>query len=236
MKEVAKEIKTSKGLSILKKSLIVIYVICITLLTIYITGTAGLYLLMSIGLSPILSSLIASQLSILILAFVYFNFNIKKVLGLYNKRIEVEHLFLALKATMFVLIINVLIASLFEVGGETTSTVDELVNEVSFGLSIFLPMIIAPLFEELAIRAGLKFIFVDKYKFSNISYILISSIIFGALHFSSFNAIGLVQVIVTGLMGAIYAIYYIKTDSIYVSMLSHLLYNGLVMFSAYYLV
>lgn len=224
--------KINNPTSLLKKTFGLAFVILKLIASVLLFGMASLYVLTWMGLSEITSALIASQLSVLFFGLVLYDFKVKKIIEGFKNRIDGEVIFQALKITMFVLIINTLLGSLVKIEGETSETVDNLVTEVSFIMSILLPIVVAPLFEEFAFRGGMKYVLIDKYGFSKLSYVIIVGVVFGLMHYSS-GTLGLIHVALTGAMGIIYSISFLKTDNIYVPMISHLLYNGLIMLVAY---
>lgn len=218
--------------SLPRKILGLLSVIFKIIAAVFVFGMILLYILTRLGISEITSALIASQLSILILGLSFCDFRIKKMFSELRKKINGEVIFQSLKITMFVLIINTILGFFMEDNDKTSETVDILINDVSFFMSIFLPVIIAPLFEELTFRSGLKYVLIDKYGFSKIAYVIIGGTIFGLMHYSP-GSLGVIHVILTGAMGILYSICYLKTNNIYVSMISHFLYNGLIMIVAH---
>lgn len=218
--------------NILKKAGVVLSVLMKLFLVLIIASVGFVSILSWLGVVSPADAIIASQLSMLVFGIVLYDFKRNKVLDQLKSKVDKEILFQALKATAIVLTINVVLGNILNTNGETSETVEGLINEMSFLSAILLPVIIAPLFEELAFRGGLKYVLIDKYKFSNVSYIIISSVIFGSLHYQP-GPLALTHVLLTTMMGIIYSSFYLKYKNIYVPMISHLLYNGLVMAVAF---
>lgn len=181
-----------------------------------------------LGMRQILSGAIASQSAILLFGLIVFGFNKTEMLKPF-KEFNFKTFWYGVRATVVVLFINVLITFIFPTGsGDTPSTTQKIIQEQSFMITFFLPVVVAPIAEEFAFRAGLKYLLIDKGKWYKTTYILTSSIIFGLLHWTPGAPTAFIHVLLTTLMGVIYSFIYLKTKNIYIPIVSHMLYNGLV--------
>lgn len=180
-----------------------------------------------LGINSVLAGTIASQFAVLIYALSLFDFNFKWIKPILKKKVSFKLITLAVMATGFAVGVNYILEILTSNIVENTETTAQLLVKEGVMLSFVLPVIVAPFVEELAFRGGLKRILVDNGNWSCLSYVIMSSMLFGLLHFGP-GVLGLTHIILTTIMGLIYSIIYIKTDNIYVSILSHMMYNGII--------
>lgn len=189
-------------------------------------GVASLFSML--GINSILSGTIASQLAILMYALSLFDFNIKHLKSVFNKKLNGKLIVIAVSSTIIAIIINQVLDSVTSNIIEDTKTTAQLLVEKGFLLSFFLPVIVAPIVEELSFRAGIKRILVDNGGWRPSAYVLFSSFLFGIMHLGA-GVMGLAHVALTFSMGVIYSTVYLKTNNIYATILSHMLYNGVIM-------
>ncbi|WP_406567624.1 CPBP family intramembrane glutamic endopeptidase [Chryseobacterium oryctis] len=88
-------------------------------------------------------------------------------------------------------------------------------------IAIILPML-APFYEEIAFRYSLFYQNINR-KFSNIIFAVISSVLFGLIHYYNFNSV--VLTIPYMFIGLFYCFVYYKTRNIYYTIFTHLLVN-----------
>lgn len=204
-----------------------IYIIALLFLSIFVFGVGLVWALQTMGVSQTISGTLSSQMSIIIYGLALFKFNKDVITDKLKNKLTFEAFWNGIKLTVIVLIINVIISTLFLQSSEIPEKTQSVLERNSFLMTFFFPVIVAPIAEELAFRAGLKYVLVDKACWKPWSYIILSSVIFGLLHWST-GIMGLAHVLLTGLMGVTYSIVYLKTDNIYTPIVSHMLYNGLV--------
>lgn len=197
-------------------------------LSLFIAGYFLIEPLEKLGMREILSGAIASQSAILLFGLMLFGFNKSEMLNPFND-LNFKTFWYGVRATVVILFINVLITSIFPQGsGDTPSTTQKVIQDQSFMITFLLPVVIAPIAEEFAFRAGLKYLLIDKGKWYKTSYIFTSSIIFGLMHWTPGAPTALLHVLLTTFIGVVYSIVYLKTKNIYIPIVSHMLYNGLV--------
>lgn len=214
-------------LQLSKFSYLIVAVFFLTL-SLFIAGYFLIEPLEKLGMREILSGAIASQSAILLFGLMLFKFNKSEMLNPFND-LNFKTFWYGVRATVVILFINVLITSIFPQGrGETSSTTQKIIQDQSFMITFLLPVVIAPIAEEFAFRAGLKYLLIDKGQWHKISYILTSSIIFGLMHWTPGAPTALLHVLLTSFIGVVYSIVYLKTKNIYIPIISHMLYNGLV--------
>lgn len=204
-----------------------IYIIALLFLSIFVFGVGLVWALQTMGVSQTISGTLSSQMSIIIYGLALFKFNKDVITDKLKNKLTFEAFWNGIKLTVIVLIINVIISTLFLQSSEIPEKTQSVLERNSFLMTFFFPVIVAPIAEELAFRAGLKYVLVDKACWKPWTYIILSSVIFGLLHWST-GIMGLAHVLLTGLMGVTYSIVYLKTDNIYTPIVSHMLYNGLV--------
>lgn len=203
-----------------------IYIIAL-LFSSFVFGVGLVWALQTMGVSPTISGTLSSQMSIIIYGLALFNFNKNVIIDRFKNKLTFEAFWNGIKLTIIVLIINIIISTLFIQSSEIPEQTQSIVERNSFLMTFLFPVIVAPIAEELAFRAGLKYVLVDKAGWKSWTYIILSSVIFGLLHWS-LGIMGFAHVLLTGLMGTTYSIVYLKTDNIYTPIISHMLYNGLV--------
>lgn len=203
-----------------------IYIIAL-LFSSFVFGVGLVWALQTMGVSPAISGTLSSQMSIIIYGLALFNFNKDVIIDKLKNKLTFEAFWNGIKLTIIVLIVNIIISTLFIQSSEVPEQTQSIVERNSFLMTFLFPVIVAPIAEELAFRAGLKYVLVDKAGWKSWTYIILSSVIFGLLHWSP-GIMGLAHVLLTGLMGTAYSIVYLKTDNIYTPIISHMLYNGLV--------
>lgn len=203
-----------------------IYIIAL-LFSSFVFGVGLVWALQTMGVSPTISGTLSSQMSIIIYGLALFNFNKNVIIDRFKNKLTFEAFWNGIKLTIIVLIINIIISTLFIQSSEIPEQTQSIVERNSFLMTFLFPVIVAPVAEELAFRAGLKYVLADKAGWKSWTYIILSSVIFGLLHWSS-GIMGFAHVLLTGLMGTAYSIVYLKTDNIYTPIISHMLYNGLV--------
>lgn len=227
--------KLARKNSLLIKIGYAIYVIALLVLSIFVFGVGLTWFLQTLGLSPTISGTLSSQMSIVIYGLLLFHFDKENILNVLKNKLSFKILWDGVKITIIVLIINVIISTLLMQSSGLPEQTKSVIEKNSFLMTFFLPVIVAPLAEELTFRAGFKFMLIDKAECKPVSYIILSSLIFGFLHWSP-GITGLAHMLLTGLIGITYNIIYLKTDNIYISIISHMLYNGLVITVASFLV
>lgn len=89
-------------------------------------------------------------------------------------------------------------------------------------------LLIAPIVEELTFRAGIRS-YLLKFKFGDISYVLISSILFSLIHFTGGQE--LLKLTWLAIMGAFFAIIYLVKKDVKFSIFAHSVYNLLIISS-----
>ena len=195
---------------------------------ILVFGTGISWALETIGIPFAQSATIASQASIMLYAFWLYQFNGEEIKKELKDKINFSTFWNGVKLTILVLLCNILVGTVFPINSsEIPEQTQKIIENNSLVMTVILPVIIAPVFEELVFRAGLKRLLVDKGSWSKLSYVIVSSLIFGLLHYSP-GWSGLAHVSLTALMGIIYSTVYLKTENIGIPIASHMLYNGLV--------
>lgn len=231
MKQAKKSNLSEHLLSGLRKLSYLVYTIGLLFVSIFVVGIVLVGMFQTLGFNPILSGALASQLAIGIYAIALFG--VKKDLILEPfKEFSFKTFWYGVRITVLILLVNVIVSGLLVNTDSMPESTQKIIEQRSFIMTFFLPVIAAPLFEELAFRAGLKYLLVDKGKWYKTSYIIVSSVIFGLLHWTPGAPTSLAHIVLTGLMGVIYSLVYLKTKNIYIPIVSHMLYNGLVITAA----
>lgn len=204
--------------------------ITLLLLSVLGFGIGILWFFQIIKMNESISATLASQLSLLIFAFALFELKTEHIVSELKRDIKLKTLLQTIIVTAIVLMFNAIIGLFISNKGLSNApeTTQSIVNSKSFILTFLLPVVVAPFVEELAFRAGLKRVLVDEGGWNPFLYIIISSLMFGMLHWQPGSAIAVAHVTLTTIMGVIYSIVYIKTNNIYIPIISHMLYNGLV--------
>lgn len=209
--------------------------IALLIASVLMLGLGILWLLEMIGLSEISRGLIASQSAIAILALALFRFKIADFLEILKVKWKLNSIGHILLAVFLVITVNVTIATIIQKMSLDTNKLDEftsntteaIINNGSIVVLFLIPVIVAPILEELAFRAGFKKILVDNSKWKPYQYVIISSILFGLLHWQP-GAFSIYPIIVTTSMGVIHSIIYLRTNNIFIPIVSHMLYNLIV--------
>lgn len=195
---------------------------------IIVFGIGVSWALEAIGVPFAQAATIASQASIVLYALWLHQFNGEEIKKELKDKINFPTFWNGVKLTILVLLCNLLVGAVFPVNSsEVPEQTQKIIENNSLIMTVILPIIVAPVFEELAFRAGLKRLLVDKGNWSKLSYVIVSSLIFGLMHYSPGWA-GLAHVSLTALMGIVYSTVYLKTENIGIPIASHMLYNGLV--------
>lgn len=146
---------------------------------------------------------------------------------------------LSILSAALILGFNLIIGLVINVFGLDRSAVDEFTSNTTGSMvtagvlaAAIMPVIVAPILEELAFRAGLKRVLVDNSSWRPYQYVIISSLMFGLLHFQP-GSYTITVLILTTFMGVIHAILYLKTKNILVPIMSHMIYNLVIMYIAF---
>lgn len=206
--------------------------------SIFLLGVGFIWILNFLGLESV-SGFMASQIGILILALILFEFKSKDIFDTFNFKIKAKHIKLVMLSVLIVIGVNVGIGTTMSfleinsdrVQGFTENTTKAMVQSGNVISTFILPIIAAPIFEELAFRAGFKRILVDEGNWKPYHYVIISSLVFGLLHWQP-GTFSLVPIIVTGVMGVVHSIMYLRTKNILLPIASHMIYNLIVIGSA----
>lgn len=215
----------------LRKLSYLMYAAVALFLSLFLVGVVLLWGLPKIGVSSDISGALASQLSIAFFALILFSSSGERIIDSL-KDFSFKIFWYGVRLTVIVLILNIVATQLFSTSDIVPETTQNVIAQKSFILTFLLPVLVAPFFEELAFRAGLKSLLVDMAGLKPISYILISSLVFGLLHWVPGSPTALTHVIFTFSMGIAYSFTYLKFNNIYISIVSHMLYNGLVIMAA----
>ena len=125
---------------------------------------------------------------------------------------------------VLMIIVNSIILIVFKSkGANNENAIQEYIKiaPLIMGLDICL---IAPFNEEIIFRKAIKDIVKNKYLF-----VFLSFLIFGGAHVvgSAKNIVDCLYIIPYGILGAVFAIAYYKTDTVYTSMTFHMIHNTL---------
>lgn len=172
---------------------------------------------------------LGSQLAILIMGLMLINFDKKYILAQLKNKLSFKLLLQVIGLIFVLFLANIGFSRI--IGPMESETTNMLVNSNNILLTFFIPVVVAPLFEEFAFRLGLKKKIVSDKGFSNITFLIMSSVLFGLLHWQP-GEFGLPIVIFVGVIGLIKGITYLKTNNILVTILGHAAYNGIIMFLA----
>ena len=171
----------------------------------------------------ILLSCFSNLILLLILFFIYrldLRIEWKKFKNSFDKSMDycIKYWFLGLMGMM---ISNILINTLFKLGqAENEQLVQGMITD--FPLVMLLNAgVIAPIIEELVFRKTFRDTIKGKWAF-----ILTSSLVFGFMHvLVATSLIEMIFIIPYALLGMAFAYMYYDTDSIYTSILAHILHN-----------
>lgn len=215
-------------------------VIVLLMLSVFMFGIGLLWIFTSMGFGGLKWELLISQVAILFYGLSLFDFNddlIKSELSKFpslsifcfdKKDLRKESSLRDFKITilfLFTTLIAYVMLSIRLTSSFRSVSTDGIVSSESIVATIILPIIVAPIVEELTFRAGLKYALVGKGGWSPSSYLIISSLLFGFMHWQA-GGLGYIPVILIGLVGLIFGTMYLKTGSIYIPIMSHMLYNG----------
>lgn len=233
MKQEKKNSVSDRILSGLRKLSYLLYIIGLLFISLLLVGILfiRLFQTLDVGLDPMVAGALASQLSLGFYAIALFGFKKDLIMNEFNS-FSFKTFWYGVRLTVLVLVINLIVSSLLVQTESMPEQTQNIIENNSILMTFILPVIAAPLFEELSFRAGLKYVLIDKGGWGKISYVLVSSVIFGLLHWTPGAETALAHVVLTGLMGILYSIVYLKTKNIYIIIISHMLYNGLVITAA----
>lgn len=213
------------------------------LISVFVLGLGLLWALEMLGFGETSTVLIASQLSIAILALALFKFKYAEFFEIFKVKFKMKnigHIFIGVASVIGVnWLVSVIINSLKLDTGNleqfTSNTTQAILDNGGIIVLFIMPVIIAPIFEEVAFRAGFKHILVDKGGWKPYQYVIISSILFGLLHWQP-GAFSIYPIILTASMGVINSILYLKTRNIFIPIISHMLYNLIIISAALFVV
>lgn len=229
------EITTRKNALISSVSLVFV--------SVFILGIGIMWTLQMLGVGGLLGASIASQMSIAILTLSLYKFKYGEFIDTLRVDFKMKNIVHVILALLLVLGVNVAISLVISVFGLDTSGLDEFTSNTTEAMignggifvMIIIPVIIGPVLEELAFRAGFKKILIDKSKWKPYQYVIISSILFGLLHWQP-GAFSIYPIIITMSMGVIHSILYLKTGNIFLPIASHMLYNLIILSTAFIMV
>ncbi len=127
-----------------------------------------------------------------------------------------------LTGIIIMIIINFILITVFKSNGANNeNAVQELIKISPWIMGIDI-CLIAPFNEELVFRKAIKDIIKNKYLF-----VFLSFLIFGGAHVvsSAKTLVDYLYIIPYGVLGAVFAIAYYKTDTVYTSMTFHIIHN-----------
>ena len=127
-----------------------------------------------------------------------------------------------LTGIIIMIIINFILITVFKSNGANNeNAVQELIKISPWIMGIDI-CLIAPFNEELVFRKAIKDIIKNKYLF-----VFLSFLIFGGAHVvsSAKTLVDCLYIIPYGVLGAVFAIAYYKTDTVYTSMTFHIIHN-----------
>ncbi len=160
---------------------------------------------------------------LIILIIIYFKSlksDINEIKDDFNKKMEI-----GIKAWLIglgiMMISNVLIGILTPAKATNEETVQEMIKSAKI-ISIIAVGIIGPIIEELVFRKSFREVFKN-----NTLFILMSGLIFGSLHviLTLSGPSDLLYIIPYSSLGIAFAYMYVKTNSIYTSMIIHIFHN-----------
>lgn len=160
---------------------------------------------------------------LIILVIIYFKTlkeDIKKMKTDFNKKLEI-----GIKAWLIglgvMMVANVLIGLLTPAKAVNEEAVQEMIKSAKL-ISIIAVGIIGPIIEELVFRKSFREVFKN-----NALFALMSGLVFGSLHvvLTLSGPSDLLYIIPYSSLGIAFAYMYIKTDSIYTSMIMHIFHN-----------
>lgn len=123
-----------------------------------------------------------------------------------------------------------MMASAFIISDDFSSTTTQDILKLSKPLMVFVSGFLAPIAEELVFRLTFKDELVNQKGLHKVSFLMASGLIFGLLHIDG-NALlidNLGIITVTGVSGIGFGLVYLMSNNIWAPMLSHILYNLLI--------
>lgn len=210
-------------------SLLYLSILFIIVMVVLNTGILGI--LLKSGVSTVIAGLISSQLSIILYGLTLYRFNFSEMKKMLIKP-KLTHFLMIISGVILIVSFNFLMSISIKFLGYDTKNVDNYTQEniQSFMengtllATFIIPAIIAPIFEEITFRGALKYILVDKGYWKPRFYVIVSTLMFGFLHFS-FSSPTILPVIMIGFIGLVNSIVYLKTKNILAPIGIHILYN-----------
>ncbi len=131
------------------------------------------------------------------------------------------------KGLLIMFVSNLILLSIFKSGGANNEKVVQNLISASPIAMGFYTCLLAPFIEEIVFRKTLKDVFKNKWVF-----VFCSFLIFGGAHVvsSATNFIDYLYIIPYGALGATFAYAYHKTDTVYTTVLFHIIHNSLLFF------
>lgn len=193
-----------------------------------------------------LLSMMVGYVFILSLYGIYLHYKEKKFNDEFNssRRLDFKNIMISFGVAMLPVLFAVGLSLFFppvepSVNSSANQNTNEIINYVgNFALfvSLFYPVIIAPIFEEFLYRGmlgSLFDVFNTKSKFTIALYVGVTSIIFGFLHIQVTGTPYTIAAsfLVPFFSGLVYSIQYLKTRNIWYPIISHGMYNLIVIFT-----
>lgn len=216
------------------------YVIIALAICVFLLGIGFVWILKVFGLDEITAGFMASQIGILAFALVLFEFKYKELFKTFNFKITLKSIAIVGICVSLVIAINIAVGTTMnildlndvKIQEYTKNTTKAMIENGNIMTLFILPIIAAPIFEEFAFRAGFKRILVDESNWKPSHFVIISSILFGLLHWQP-GTFSFIPIIVTGAIGVVLAIVYLKTENLLLSIFIHMLYNLIIMSVAF---
>lgn len=217
--------ETSKIESIIKT-------IGLLIISIFVMGIGISASLQLMGVDELIGAIFSSQVGILLLGLLLMDLDKDVIREKLTPKFNISLITVSILSFLIILISNFSISYVVSKFGTFTSDfTNDIVSSNSILITAIFPIVIAPIFEEITFRAGMKYALTEKSNWSNKAYILISSLLFGILHVQA-GSMFIVPVILTFSIGVILSIAYIKTNNILVPILGHMMYNGFIVYAA----
>lgn len=215
--------KYTKGLYLIAKTVFVLFAIVI-LASVVTQSISALF-----GVTGIMVDMVGTQIALLAFGMYLIDFDMKYLIDKLKGKLKIKTFLQAGKLILLIFAINITIGTLS--GPITSDTTTDVMLSGNMLFQILAVVILAPLVEEFTFRLGLKRKLVDKGNLSNLSFIILSGLIFGLLHWQPGSS-GLIIVGLTASIGIVNAISYIKTDNILVPAIGHVAYNAIILLLA----
>lgn len=216
----------------ISKSESLIKTIGFLIISIFVMGLGISSTLQLIGVDELISAIFSSQVGILLLGLLLMDLDKDIIRKRITPKINFSLIATSLLSFLTILVANLSISFVVSKFGTFTSEFTEnIVSNSSMLVTIIFPVIIAPIFEEITFRAGMRYALTERSDWSNKAYVLISSILFGVLHVQA-GPMFIVPVIITFSIGVVLSIAYIRTNNILVPILGHMMYNGFIVYTA----